>query len=271
MATSTETELAPLRNPKAPAAQRRPSLAAARICAVRRALFSDDLPVKVNKVAEQPTNVLTLTPDERAQLLSGPVTNIVADGHIVVRKDVPIRALMTSLVKLHDLVQINPQILQFRVHGKVDIKSVERLLDIFTTGDGLKTTEIKLMGKKFVPNVLMYQACLSLGIYYVHIKPLLDAIRAEISARPLTFEEMNTIVNRVPTTDPLIMHLANDLCHRRIKKQISNIETFERWLGHDSKEKLQSEMVGIDQAHRKRRVAFRMKILQEEAKEAVEV
>jgi hypothetical protein len=270
MVTSPKTELAPPRNPKAPAAQRRPSLAAARICAVRNALFSADLPIKVNEVAEQSLNILTLTPDERTQLLSGPDTNIVADGNVMVRRNVPIRALMASSSKLHDLVQIYPQIFQFRVHGRVDLKSIEHLLDLFTTEKGLAATEIRLVGKKFVPNVLMYQACLSLGIYYAHVKPLLDAIRAEISARPLTFEEMNTIINRIPATDPLIKHLANNLCHRRIKRQIPNIEAFERWLGHDTKKKLQSEMMEIDQAHKKRREAFRMK-LQNDAKKVVQI
>lgn len=267
MSTSTGMDLAPLRDPKAPATQRRPSLAAARVCAVRKSLFPDDLPIKVNKVAEQPLDIMTLTCYDRTHILSGPQINVIGDANVIIRKEVPIRALMASSSKLHDLVQIKPHIVQFRVYGKVDHKSVQRLLDLFTTEKSLEATELKLPSKNFVENILLYQACLSLGVYYVHVKPLLDGLRADISARSLSFEEMNTIINRVPASDPLIEHLANDLCHRRIKKQIHNIVAFEKWLGHDSKKKLQSEMVEIDQAHKKRREVHRLKTVQEETKE----
>jgi hypothetical protein len=64
-------------------------------------------------------------------------------------------------------------------------------------------------------------------------------------------DESNTIVNRIPATDPLMKHFANDLCYRRFRKEISDIVAFEKWLGHDSKKILQKIMMEIDQEHKK--------------------
>jgi hypothetical protein len=87
----------------------------------------------------------------------------------------------------------------------------------------------------------------------------LNAIRAEVSARLLTVEEMNTIINRIPAFDPLMKHLANDLCHRRFKNEIPDIVAFEKWHGYDSKKKLQKIMMEIDQEHKRRREAHNMR------------
>lgn len=142
--------------------------------------------------------------------------------------------------------------------GILDVASLERLLDIFTSKPGLEAKEVKLTGTDFVQDVLLDQACLSLGIYYIHTKPLLDALRREISARLITEEERNAMINRTSPTDPLFKHLANDLCHRRIKKEVIDIKAFEKWLGHGKKKDLQSAMTSIDQEHKKRREVFRL-------------
>jgi hypothetical protein len=239
-----------------PHSPRRTSIAEARAIAVHAALSPG---VTNQPVAEYPLNVLTLPMDDRAHLLLGPKINIIGDDNVIIRSNVPIHAFIASSTKLYDLLQIKPKVTQFRVHGKVDQKSLERLLDIFTTKPGLKANEANLVGKDFVKDVLLYQACLSLGIYYAHVKPLLNAIRAEVSARLLTVEEMNTIVNRIPASDPLMKHLANDLCHRRFKKEIPDIVAFEKWLGYDSKKKLQKIMMEIDQEHKRRREAHNMR------------
>lgn len=225
-----------------------------RTSAVRDALFGDDIPIK--QLAEHPLDIMTLTTEKRTHLLAGPKISVIADGNVIIRKDVPIRALMATSTKLHDLLHVKPKVTQFRVYGKIDHKSIERLLDIFTTNNVVEAEKIKLTSTHFAQDILLYQACASLGIYYVHVKPLLSALRAETSARPLCVEEVNTILNRVPPTDPLFKHLANDLCHRRFKKEIPDIVAFEKWLGLPSKKVLQNAMVEIDRGHKIRREVY---------------
>ncbi|KAH4962412.1 hypothetical protein HBI26_128010 [Parastagonospora nodorum] len=218
-------------------------------------IFSEE---QLSLAAKLPVNIITLSTEECSRLLSGPKISIVADSNVVVRDNVPQVALMASSTKLIDLMQTKESVTQYRVFGNVDVESIERLLDIFTTKPGLEAKEVRLTGTNFLQDVLLYQACLSLGIYYVYTKPLLDALRREISARLITEEERNAIVNRTRLPDPLFKHIANDLCHRRIKKEFLDIKAFEKWLGHAKKKTLQSAMTSIDQEHEKRREVFRL-------------
>ncbi|KAH9873266.1 hypothetical protein J1614_005664 [Plenodomus biglobosus] len=226
-----------------------------RINTIKAAVSPGDSTQK--KTGEHPIDIFSLNPEERKILLEGPKTSIIADGNIIIRKAVPLRALVASCTKVYDLFQIKPRATQFRVYGKVNQYSVEKLLDIFTTEEIVHTKTIKLdlPSLSFVDGVLMYQACLTLGIIYHHTKPLLTSLCAQISDRELTTEEMSTIVNRCPPQDPLFRHLANSLCHLRFKKQILDVAAFEHWLG--KKPVLQKVMVGIDQAHKKRRAAIK--------------
>ena len=217
----------------------------------------------VDGVIEHPINIFTLSEAGRKHLLVGRRISIVADGKEVIRKGVPMRALRASCTKVNDLLTVKPSITQYRVYGKVDKRSIETLLDMFTTTNCLTATEAKLATDSFVKNVLLYQACLSLGVIYHHIKPLLNVIRAEITARMLTTEKMNTIVKRVSPSDPLFKHLVNDLCHRRFKKHIPDVPAFEKWLGN--KKALQKMMVEIDQAHKKKREAIKLQKCSEHA------
>jgi hypothetical protein len=238
-----------------PTVVRRKEAEMARIAALRKELLPEDFPLL--QLAEHPLDVFTLQGRDRAPLLSGPKISVITDGNVVIRKNVPIRALIASSTKLHDLLLIKPKATQFRIYGTVDHKSVKSLLDMFTTKAGLKVRQVKLGSRDLVKDVLTYQACLALGIYYTHTKPLLNLLSAEITNRLLTREEMDTIISRVPATDPLFKHLANSLCHRRFKKEIDDIVSFERWLGNDRRKVLQNAMIEIDQQHRKRRAAVK--------------
>lgn len=209
-----------------------------------------------------PANILTLPKEARTALLSGPKLNIIIDGNVLIRKKVPKCALLASSTKLYDLLQVRPNgVTQFRVSRKVEKGCVEHLLDLFTTEKILDVSAVKLSsGDDYIADVKMYQACLALGIHYTHTLPLLNALRAKITNHLLTFEEMNSIVERVRETDPLFKHLANSLCHRRFKKEIADIEAFEKWLDKPSKKTLQKAMVEIDQEHKKRREAHRVRV-----------
>ncbi|KAL6709372.1 hypothetical protein ACN47E_001779 [Coniothyrium glycines] len=197
------------------------------------------------------TNLFASPESERKILLEGRKIDIMDDHNDIIRTGVPVRALTASFKKIHDLLQVKPSITRYRVYDKADRRSLDTLLDIFTTPHGLQAPGIKLTSNNFVQNLLMYQACQTLGVAYPHTKPLLNSLRAEISARLLTKEELNTILKRVRSPDPLFKHLANDLCHRRIKQNIPDIEAFEKWVGN--KKALQQAMVEIDQAHKRRR------------------
>ncbi|CBX91665.1 predicted protein [Plenodomus lingam JN3] len=226
-----------------------------RVKGIKAVVTSDQSTSKM--IGEHPMNILTLKSEERQLLLEGPSISIIADGNIIIRKAVPLRALKASCTKVHDLFQVKPRATQFRVYGKINQESVERLLDILSTENLVDVKDIKLelpsMG--FVEGVLMYQACLCLGVIYHHTKPLIDVLCAQVTDRLLTTEEMSTIVNRCPPQDPLFRHLANSLCHRRFKKQIPDVVAFEHWLG--KKPALQKAMSEIDQAHKKRRAAIK--------------
>jgi hypothetical protein len=238
-----------------PTVDRRISLEKARTAAVRKAFLPKDFPVP--QLAEHPVDIITIKKEDRAHLLTGPKISVVADGNVVIRKNIPIRALMASSTKLHDLLQVKRSITQFRIYGKVDKNCIERLLDVFTTEQGLNADKINLVSGSLIKDILMYQACSALGIYSDHSKPLLNALRAQVSVRLLTFDEMNTIINRVRSTDPLFRHLANDLCHRRYKKRIADIPAFEQWLSKSSKRELKNMMMEIDQGKKRVRQANR--------------
>jgi hypothetical protein len=146
---------------------------------------------------------------------------------------------MASSRKLHELLQIKPKAPQFRVYGKVDQGRIEYLLDVLTTKNGLEATEIKLTTDNMVKDIATYQTSIALGIYFPHTKPLLNTLQAEITDHLLTGKEMSTIVNSIPSSDPLFKHLVNCLCHRRYKKEIPNIVAFEKWLGKNAQKMLQ--------------------------------
>lgn len=223
-----------------------------RIDALGSAVLPKHFPVK--QIAENSINIHSLNIANRKLLLEGPKTSITADGNITIRNSIPTRALIVSCTEVHDLFHVKPLVTRFRVHGKVDINCIEVLLDTFTTEKGIETNAIKLTSSNFKENILMYQACLALGIMYDHTKPLLNALRAKVTSRLLSTEELNFILIRVPTTDPLLNHLANDLCHRRFKKIVPDIASFEKWLG--KKSVLQNAMMKIDQTYKKRRVVI---------------
>lgn len=226
-----------------------------RIAAVRSMLFPESVDIK--QLSQHPINILTIQADDRPQLLAGPQIRVIGDGDVMIRKAVPVRALMASCNKVHDLIQTKPFATRFRVHGKLDQKSIETLLDEFTTERLVEASKITLISGKFAGDVLMYQACTSLGVHYAHTNSLLNALRAEITCRVVTTEELNLIANRFSTADPLFKHLANNLCHRRFEGEILDVVVSERWLGN--KKALQRAMMAIDQAHKKRRQAVEMR------------
>jgi hypothetical protein len=244
--------------------------AEARTKAVRAAL--GDPPIKL---AEHSLNITHLSLEDRAHLLLGPKISVVADNNVPIRKGVPLRALAASSTKVNDLLHINPKLPKFYVHGNVNKECIERLLDIFTSKQGIEAENIELESTSFSNNVLMYQACSALRIHYSHTKPLLHALCEDISSRRLEFEtsdenadhlvkvaksgenfvsllskeKIDIIVNNVPPRDPLFKHLATHIRRCRDNKDIGDIKAFEEWL--NNKKTLQRSMVGINQGHKR--------------------
>lgn len=136
------------------------------------------------------------------------------------------------------------------------------VLDPFTTTSSLEAGEVKLVTSSFEKNILIYQACQALGIVSHQTKPLFTALCAEISTYLLA-EELSLLVKSVCPCDPLFKHLANDLCHRRFKKDIPDFAAFEKWLGN--RKMLQGMMMEIDRAHNKRRQASGAKSVEAKA------
>lgn len=144
-----------------PTVVRRKEAEMARIAAVRKELLPEDFPIML--LAEHPLDVFTLKGPDRALLLTGPKISVVADGSIVIRKDVPIHALMASSTKFYDLLLTKAKATQFRVYDTIDHKSIESLLDTFTTKAGSKHRQIKLGSNDLIKDILTYQACVALG------------------------------------------------------------------------------------------------------------
>ena len=173
----------------------------------------------LKRIAEHSINVLSLHTKDRKVLLEGPTADVIARG-IVIRKDVALRALIATCQKANDVVQITPQITRFRMHSHADERSIVRLLDVFTTSKLLRLDHVNLVSGNLRNDVLTYQACLVLGIHYTHSAPLLSALCAVVSSRFLSINELDMLVPRFSPTNPLIKHIAQDLCRRRYKKQI---------------------------------------------------
>jgi hypothetical protein len=210
------------------------------------------------KVTNQLLEISKLNIEKHAHILLGPKVNVVADNNLVIRKDVPLRALAASCKDVRDLLEIKRNVTQFRVNRKrmpsqVDHKSVKRLLDLLTTRNITEATGFKLESDDLISNLLMYQACIALGVYDDYAVPLLRKLKSQVSTRLLTIEERNTIINRVRASNPLIEVLAHNLCHNRIKKKIDDIKDFEQWLAHKNRKDLREQMVMIDQGHNQRR------------------
>jgi hypothetical protein len=142
------------------------------------------------------------------------------------------------------------------MHGHIDRQSIEDLLDIFTTSKLLEFGPINLISDDLDKSLLTYQACLALGIHYTHTIPLLNALRAVASSRLLNTDELDILAARLPAPNPLIKHVANDLCHRRFKNQIPDIDEFGRWLNGKSKDGLKKAMMECDREHKNTRQAI---------------
>jgi hypothetical protein len=224
-----------------------------RIAAVIVAINLSRVP-PLGQIAEHSIDVLTLDTIYRKTLLDGPTIDLIANG-VVIRKNVALRALIASCQRVNDVIQIKPTATKFRMHGHVDRQSVEGLLDIFTTSKLLEFDRINLRSDDLCKDILTYQACLALGIHYTHTIPLLNALRAVVSSRLLKTDELDVLATRLPASNPLIKHVANDLCHRRFKKQIPDIGEFERWLDGKSKEGLKKAMMEYDREHKNTRQA----------------
>jgi hypothetical protein len=184
------------------------------------------------KLTKQLLDITELNAEDRAHLLLGPKVDVVSDNNMVIRKDVPLRALAASCKDVRDLIEIKRNITQFRVNRKrmysqVDHKSVERLLDLLTAQNDTEATETKLESDDLISNLLMYQSCITLSVYGDHVVPLLRKLECQVSARLLSVEERKTIINRVRASDPLIEVLAHNLYHNRIKKKIVDIKSLE--------------------------------------------
>jgi hypothetical protein len=225
-----------------------------RISTVMEAIGVSEHP-SLKRIAEHSINVLTLVTQDHKTLLEGPAVDVIADG-IVIRKSVALRALIASCQKANDVIQIMPGIPQFRIHGHANSERIKDLLDIFTTSKLLDVNRVSLASDNFMKDVLTYQACLALGIHYTHTIPLLNALRAVVSSRPLSTNELDILANRFAPTNPLIKDVAHDLCHRRFKQQICDIEEFESWLNEDSKEGLRTAMAVCFKEHERRRQAI---------------
>jgi hypothetical protein len=185
--------------------------------------------------------------------IEGPKISIIADGNVIIRRGVPIRALMASCQKVHDLLHVKPRVTQFRV---IDLTCIETLLDIFTTPKLLELNDANRTTDPFDKNVLMYQASIALCIHYAHTLPLLNALRSTVSSRLLTTYELDSLTDRISsTTNSLFKYLANDLYHRRFKTQIPDIAKFEQWLSCKGKEGLKKAMMDIDHKHKMQRQA----------------
>jgi hypothetical protein len=224
-----------------------------RIEAVRRAAWIDDeFPLK--QIAECPINVLALDAEQRKLLLIGPTIKVVGEGNVVIRDSVPLRAMLASFQRVHDLIHVKPGLVEIRIQGNMDVVRIKKLLDLFTT-DKFLALRAKPVTGDFTRDVFMYQAALYLGIHYTHTNALLDSLCATVTSRLLTDDELDVAVSHIATSNPLIKNISNDLCHLRFKKEISNNIVFEEWLDRKCNEELKDLMTEIDEQHKKRRQA----------------
>ncbi|KAF1833478.1 hypothetical protein BDW02DRAFT_623615, partial [Decorospora gaudefroyi] len=176
--------------------------------------------------AEHPINVLNLDPTQGAQLLEGPKIDIVTDDNYIIREAVPIRALMVSCLKVHDLLDVKPRPAKSCIFGTLDIESVEALLVIFTTDKLLQTNEVNLVTSDFIKDIIMYKISVAFGICHAHTRSLLRSLCDTIQSRLLTRDELDSVVPGLPASGQLFKHHANHLSYQCFKGQIPDILGF---------------------------------------------
>jgi hypothetical protein len=79
-------------------APRRSYVVNTRIAAIRATLFPNNFPIK--QLAERLLSIMTISSEDRAHLFSGLKFSIIAEGNVIIRKSIPIRAMMATSTKL---------------------------------------------------------------------------------------------------------------------------------------------------------------------------
>ncbi|KAF2788353.1 hypothetical protein K505DRAFT_394803 [Melanomma pulvis-pyrius CBS 109.77] len=197
-------------------------------------------------------DITTLTQPQRLELLKGPKVNVFV-GNTLMRSGVPKRALMVSVDKRSHSILKDPRRTTICLPaGLVDIPAMKLVLDALTTNKGIGKAECHPVstGKTFIEGVYIYKAGLVLGAGK-NVEHVLKRLRYLISSSLVSYPELDTILKCVPPTNPLFVHVANDLAHRRYKKTIPDVAEFEEYL--EKRKALQKAMKEIDADHQMKR------------------
>jgi hypothetical protein len=201
-------------------------------------------------------DITSLSLAQRLALLEGPTISLFV-GNVLIRKNVPKRALMAVSAKVNDFIRKDPSrgIFHFP-DSTVDISAVREVLDALTTFHGIggyEVSGVQLAGRPFIEGVYIYQAGRFLGAGE-HVKHIAKRLCVSISEKIIAYCELDTILKCVPASDGLFKHVANDLAHRRYKKTIPEIKEFETFL--ETRQALKKAMEKIDAEHQVRREAL---------------
>ncbi|KAF2875729.1 hypothetical protein BDV95DRAFT_654614 [Massariosphaeria phaeospora] len=219
-----------------------------------------------NAVTEAPSpkppaslDVTTMSKETRRSLLEGPTISVFVGGALI-RKKVPILALGATSSHFKEALQGANNLPEQIDLPNFDFRSVKIVLNALTTEAGIGGDDCVPIdaGANFVADYRIYQVCLGFGAEK-ESKNALDRMRDTITARMLSHEEIGIVLEGVTTEnceqDALFMHLAHNLCHRRFKKQIPNIGTFEKYL--TKRPVLKEATLQIDHMHKAKRDRFR--------------
>ena len=179
---------------------------------------------------------------DRLLLLEGPKVCI-SVGMKVVIPEVTLRALSAVSKTAHKHFTKRPNYYELNLpFGSVDKKALEHVIHWLKDVCSTANTYVIPHGRTFTQNVLIYKVCRVLGINS-NIGHILNAIRDEITTRLLEYKEIHAIVTNLTPSDPVFIHLAHNLTHKRYLKEIPDSECFQAYLSeHPELEKLMAEI-----------------------------
>ncbi|KAJ4993750.1 hypothetical protein SVAN01_00804 [Stagonosporopsis vannaccii] len=177
------------------------------------------------------------------------LTVSVVDGKTsrIIHKYVPTYLLMRVSPKAASVLEPRPWADRYKIYGPYDAAAVSNVLHVITLSNPIPITT------DLLENLLTYEAALRLGITPSQpmLRPLLAAINAQVSDKPVTNEVLSFIERRLGFQEPVFKHTASVLCYQRFKGKVEDVKAFERMVA--KRPQLQSAMVQIDCAHKKGR------------------
>ncbi|KAF9741889.1 hypothetical protein PMIN06_007998 [Paraphaeosphaeria minitans] len=191
-----------------------------------------------------------LTVDERLGLIRGPKVSIMMSGKVIIQ-NVPVRAFMAISTKANAYFRRMPQCKPVDLPvGRATHEALKHVLKSTVTDEAIGDAEVfRIPGGHSVQDIIqLYKAGVTLGMSS-HVDHVVRFLRLAISRELISYHNLTTIVT-LHATDPLFLHVANDLARRRFQHDIGTAHDEVEFAHYLKKhQNLKLAMDGIDKQH----------------------